>query len=455
MPAPAKTLTGYIPAIVARRFEDNPRLIIKPTARYLPGAVLGIHISGLATLIKRLSTHGPAGSEELTNLLKINYERLVDLFVTHGGDVIKFSGDMLLALWTTEPTDKTLETAVVRAAQCGLAIQATLHNERITQDLTLSFKIAIGAGDVLTTDLGGVYGRWEFLVSGQPLAQIKQAEPYTQPGRVTFSPEAWRLVQDQCGGQPLVNGFVQLQTVKQPIPPTALSLPALTPQAEAALRGYVPAAFLSRLGSIQTSMFAELLPITVLQIRLPDLNYTTPPEQTHKVIRLLQTILYEYEGSVDKISMDDEGTYLAAILGLPPVAHEDDSLRSMQLAFAMREALEEVHLRGLIGIATGRAFCGVVGNDYRREYTILGEAVRLAEQLMWTAGQNISPAKNSAVAVQNLVSILCDEPTYKAIKDQFAIERLGPLTLEEDQTPVLAYKPTAYSSSPQTDGSRL
>lgn len=41
--------------------------------------------------------------------------------------------------------------------------------------------------------LVGAEGRWEFVVVGDPLRQIGEAEPEAKQGEVILSPEAWAL----------------------------------------------------------------------------------------------------------------------------------------------------------------------------------------------------------------------------------------------------------------------
>ena len=436
MPAPVKTLASYIPAAIARRLAANPRLIIEPTPDYLPAAILAVDISGLNRLAVHLTEHGIL--EELATLLKVPFQKIVDLLTTHGGDVVKFSGDMLFAIWPTEVLGESLEIVTLRAAQCGLAMQEDLHNLEITDGLHLSLKISIGAGDVLTTNLGGVYGRWEFLATGQPVVQIIEAGQQALPQTVVLSPEAWTVVESKCEGDFLTGGYVRLKTVKSPVPIQAVNLPTLTSQAEAALRGYIPGAFLSRLGAVRTSMFAELLPITVLYVHLPDLSYTVPTEQTHDIVRALQTALYEYEGSVDKISMDNNGTYLTSALGLPPVAHEDDAVLGVRAAIAMQKALGKLNLRGAIGVTTGRTFCGIIGNEQRREYTIIGEVVSLAAELSQRANEIIG---DKPTADSHNITILCDPATYEATREQITYETLPAIQLKTTTKPITIYQP--------------
>ncbi len=81
------------------------------------------------------------------------------------------------------------------------------------------------------------------------------------------------------------------------------------------LRSFIPGAVLSRLVAGESSWLAELRRITVLFVNLPMFDHNTPIEQAQIVARTLQTVLYRYEGSVNKISVDDKGTTLVAALG--------------------------------------------------------------------------------------------------------------------------------------------
>lgn len=46
----------------------------------------------------------------------------------------------------------------------------------------------------------------------------------------------------------------------------------------------------------------------------------------------VQESVYEYEGSINKFLMDDKGSTLVAVYGLPPVGHADDPTRGVLAA---------------------------------------------------------------------------------------------------------------------------
>src|SRR5205807_1977971 len=102
--------------------------------------------------------------------------RLIGLVEEHGGDVVKFAGDALLALWPAEAPGEDVPVATLRAARCGLAVQERLYDYETVEGIRLSLKVSVGAGEVVTMLLGGLYGRAELLLGGPPLRQVGVAE---------------------------------------------------------------------------------------------------------------------------------------------------------------------------------------------------------------------------------------------------------------------------------------
>ncbi|MCB9102211.1 MAG: AAA family ATPase [Anaerolineales bacterium] len=454
-----KTMAGYVPWLITRRIAVDPTPIDQPRTERLPAAVLFADISGFTALTERLAQQGPAGAEALTRILNDYFGHLIDLIATHGGDVVKFAGDALIALFPAldeagQPQPARLAQVTRLAAQCSVTAQQHLNNYQATEGIRLSLKLAIGAGEVITMHLGGVLDRWEFLVTGDPLTQVGQAEGCAQPGDIVISPEAWPLMADVAAGRAVTAAasgrVMRLTGLRQLISPVSLADVTLSAGTAAALRCYIPGAIRARLGANQSGWIAELRRVTVLFVNLPDLNYAIDLAQAQQVIRDLQDDLYRYEGSLNKLSVDDKGVTLVAAMGLPPFAHEDDADRAIKAALAMQRTLRTRGLRGGIGITTGRAFCGSVGNDRRREYTMIGDVVNLSARLM------------QAVLKQGIDDdILCDSVTYRATRASAALElmlgvdlddsggvgdvndfeELPPITVKGKSQPIPIYRP--------------
>src|SRR5262249_22216236 len=144
------------------------------------------------------------------------FGQLIALIIAHGGDVLKLAGDSLVALWAA--SDEPLSSATLRAAQCGLSLQATVTQNTEAQGIRLLSKVAIGAGEIAALRVGGVLGRWELLISGSPLIQMGLAEKQARPGDVVLSSEAWSLVRQTCVGKSLDSDHVLLESIAAPLP---------------------------------------------------------------------------------------------------------------------------------------------------------------------------------------------------------------------------------------------
>src|SRR5688572_22135592 len=104
MSSPLDTLVSYVPALITRGLTSDSTPITTATLERFPAVALFADISGFTRLAERLAQEGPQGAEELSRLLNSYFGQLIDLITEHGGDVVKFAGDALLALWRNDDT---------------------------------------------------------------------------------------------------------------------------------------------------------------------------------------------------------------------------------------------------------------------------------------------------------------------------------------------------------------
>ena len=418
-----QTLASYVPALVIRRFNAGLTAVDEPSAEAFPALALFADISGFTALTERLAARGPSGAEDLTRYLNTYFGELIQFISEAGGDTVKFAGDALLALWPAQDPAQ-LPALALTVASVAQRIQARMNDFEVGEDVRLSLKVAVGAGQVAALQLGGVFNRWELLVAGSPLSQVGIANGQAVPGDLVLSPEAWALLAQAGDGEVLGQGVVRLRELQAP-PPLALPRIEPGPDTADALRRFIPGAIRARLDAGQSDWLAELRMVTVVFINLPDFTYETPLERAQESMRALQTALYRFEGSINKISVDDKGASLIAVLGLPPLAHEDDPERGLRAAQMMQDSLTELGFRSSVGVTTGMAFCGAVGSDLRREYTVMGDVVNLAARLMVAAAGGI----------------LCDAPTAQAAGSRVDCVALAPMKLKGKTEPVAVFRP--------------
>lgn len=438
VPTLLETIASYVPVLSLRRFSPGQPPLDQPERDRFPAALLFADISGFTALSERLAQRGPSGAEDLINILNTYFGMLNELIYAHGGDIVKFAGDALLVLWpAASEADLALQTR--RAAQCALAMPAALAGVQAPEGVRLSLRVGLGAGEVALTHLGGISGRWDLMVTGLPLTAIGTAMPLVAPGEVVVTPEAWELLQDRCVARPLAAGNVQLLSVRDPFPPERTVIPPLAPDAEAALRCFLPDAILSRLEAGQNRWLAELRQVTVLFVNLPGMNHATSLAEAQRAAVALQTAIDRFEGSINKLSVDDKGVTLVAAMGLPPLAHEDDATRGVLAAMAIQKSFRELGMPCSVGVTTGRAFCGEVGNDRRREYTLIGDIVNLAARLMQAASGGI----------------LCDFATQQAAQQRVDFVALSALKLKGKSGPIGNFRPVGEAKRRSLDTSAM
>lgn len=434
-----ETLASHLPHLVIRRHLGDSNPPDEPARYRLRGALLFADITGFTALTEQLAQRGPGGIEDLTRLLNTFFGQILDTISAAGGDVLTFAGDALLALWPV--ADDDLVAATRSAAQCALAIHqrvADLYRLIAIQPLTL--RVGVASGDLVALRVGGMYGRWLFFVTGDPLAEVGAAEGRARPGEVVLGPSAWALVRNWCAGSPAGSGeqngppgeYIRLESIQVALRAPPIDPLPMLPAMEPALRGYIAAAVHRRIVADQSVWLAELRRVTVLFINLPMMDQDTALEQAQLVVLAIQAALYRYEGSINKISLDDKGVTLVAALGLPPLAHEDDPARAVQAALAAGQALGEIGQRCAIGVTSGHAFCGEVGSRQRREYTMIGAIVNLAARLMQSA---------PVVLPDQDIAILCDTATSQAAQQRLAFDPLPPITVKGRPDPVAIFRP--------------
>ena len=424
-----QALASYLPKLIVQRANDGRLSGSEPVAERFSAALLFADVSGFTKLTERLAAQGPAGTEHLTQILNLYFGRIIDIVDHWGGDVVKFAGDALIALWPAhDGTTDAASFATSSATACALELQRELNNYSVGDDLRLAMKVSIGAGTVSCSHLGGVYERWEFLLAGPPLEQVGIANGLASPGDVVVSAAAMQFIRDDITADPLAEGAFRVSGSLASAVARTNAVDA-QPVAAAVLRRYIPGAIRTRLDANQTDWLGEQRRLSVIFMNLPTFNAQTPVEVADRAMKAMQMALYRFEGSINKISVDDKGASLIAVLGLPPLGHVDDPERAVRAATAMRQSLTVAGHECAIGITTGVAFCGSIGNARRREYTVMGNIVNLAARLMQAAK---SPGHEG---------LLCDEPTWAAAHRRLDFEALAPIQVKGRTAPVAIFRP--------------
>ncbi len=420
-------LERYLPVILRRRLAVRPEPVSEPESAPLEGAVLFTDISGFTRLTERLAAEGPEGVERLTTYINEYFARLIDLVESHGGDIVQFAGDALLALW---PADEESDLATVAhlATQCGLEIHEALTDFAPEPEVRLTQTISVGAGRVYAVHLGGVFDRWEFTVAGDAVDQIAEGEARARKGELMVGAPVWELISRSFEAESTEGSVMRVIAIRKIEPLRPLEVPELGPETLDGMRVYIPGTVLAREDAGHSHWLGELRRISVIFVHLPAVSFATEEglERAQRLVQATQNALYRWEGSTNKIGCDEKGTTMLAALGLPPLSHEDDPMRAVRAAMDIHSRLSSLGMAPSIGVTTGTAYCGVIGSPGRAEYTMMGGVVNLASRLMSAAGGRI----------------LCDQATVHAAEAQLGFEQLEPIWLKGRDAPEPVARPT-------------
>lgn len=178
---------------------------------------------------------------------------------------------------------------------------------------------------------------------------------------------------------------------------------------------------------VVTVLFADVSGFTRL-------GETLDPERLAEIInacfKALSEPIYRFGGIVDKYI----GDAIMALFGAP-VAHGDDAERAVSAAYAMQRAAERFserleaetghRLRLRIGLNTGLVVAGTIGGDQKRDYTVMGDAVNLAQRLESQAEPG---------------TILVSGQTYRLTAHAFSYQSARKLFVKGRQEAVYAYE---------------
>lgn len=378
----------------------GPDAAPRATELVCEGAVLFADISGFTPLAARLAEEGLAGVESLSEVINSCFGTVVDRITGYGGEVVRFPGDAIVAVW--RPTDG-LAAALSAATACARSLVA--HPVRTGPSApALRLKAALEAGPLHLGVVGGVLGRWELVAFGPAVAAAARLLRTAEPGE---------LVLGEGVGDEAPPGAVLGGAQDRPRPDAAQ------------LRGFLPEALLHGLAAAGPRWLGEFRLVSALFVQLVSVEqvHLLTFERLHEIVATLQAGLYRYEGALDKIVVDDKGLVALAVFGLPPVTHEDDPERAVRTAVELEQSLRAIGAPPRIGIATGRVYSGGLGAARRRDHTVLGSVVNLAARLM---------------AVAEPVAV--DEATARRAK-RHGMDRIGARPLKGLTRDVAVYAP--------------
>jgi class 3 adenylate cyclase/tetratricopeptide (TPR) repeat protein len=418
---------SFVPEHVLRALLDHPTGVPIASPESTEAALLFADVVGFTPMSEALAAEGSYGTEELTRILNLWFDSMVGLVTRYGGSVAELAGDGLVAVFpyerrTRRPTER-------RAVQCALDMHAAVGRfERVTTragTFGVAMRVGLAAGPLLMTIMGDPTIRLEPVLAGEALDRAATAEHHARSGEIVVD---GALLDDGIGievverrdGWNVVGGL-------RPRASAARWRPAgdLEDGAAARLVPFLHPAIAERLRSGWRDLVNEHRKVAVAFVGLPRLAADRQAVARRQdwltaAVRLVD----RYGGHLHQVATDGRASLLVVSFGAP-VSHEDDEERAVSCC------LELLRLPGepvCAGVTTGSTFCGQVGSDIRRTYTVIGDSVNLAARLMQAAAPG---------------QLLIDRATRERVKETVVHGRVAALAVKGKAGPVDAWTVSA------------
>lgn len=296
------------------RGRTNPHLLLKNALCQLleNSTVMIADVSGFTKLSEQMAQQlGEGGAEQVTYHVNNYFTILLEIMEKHGGDVVKFSGDAIIVLFTDShsgrkhqseaagslavlgerykalmgvPDRETRSSSdcAVHAVQCGLELQANGYYEAL--GVKLSLHVAVASGAVYMLYVGGTNGEWDFMLAGRPFSELGYGVDLSKSGEVVAAKSTWQLVHSFFDGISANNNSSSneedagdqyiVQNAKQDIPPRGLppvDVNADEKSTSSALRTFLSRCVLNKLDCGQT-VLNELRRASVVFVILKSLK---------------------------------------------------------------------------------------------------------------------------------------------------------------------------------------
>ncbi len=420
---PASWLS-YIPYHVAQDLLADPSTAHVGREQRFDAVALFADVSGFTSISEALGQVGRAGTEELTGILNDYFSPMIDLIQSYGGIIGKFGGDAMTVLFPY--TGDTRTATIRRAIHCALAMQADMHRyEAIPTSagtFSLAMKAGLAIGPVFCTTVGDPDSRLEYVIAGAVLDRCADAEHDASQGEVVVH----NALLDAVGPVEVIDqrgDFSWITRLDVPVEPAPLDVLGPVPDETVwALQCYLPPAIAQRVTTGQTGFIDEHRKVTVLFVSFGGFDYDGDPDVGGKLQTYVSAVIRSverYGGYLNKVDMGDKGSKYIVLFGAP-VAHENDEERAIRCALE----LSALDVPARIGVNSGFVYCGHVGSETRREYTVIGDAVNLAARLMQAAEPG---------------GILISGTVQHRIPDNIHCESLPPLRVKGKSEPVDVY----------------
>jgi class 3 adenylate cyclase/tetratricopeptide (TPR) repeat protein len=369
-------LEPYVPRLVVDWLRDTPN----DTFREVEGSLAFVDISGFTVLTERLARRGKVGAEEMSQLLNQTFGELLAVAYRDGAGLVKWGGDAVLLLFQGEDH-------AARASRAAFRMRATMRQigklDTSAGRVVLRMSIGVHSGTFHFFLVGDPAIHRELLISGPAASRCADLEALADAGQIAISHETAALLPKRVVGAPKGDGLLlgaqpkldDLVVIPRPSShgldigstlPVAIREHLLAATGDAEHR-QIAVAFVQFSGT--DALLAEQGPAALAAA-------------LDEAMRNVQEATSLHEVTFFETDINRDGGKVMLTAGAPRSSGHDEE-RMLRAARRIMDRIGVLPLR--IGINRGPVFAGDFGPEFRRTFSVKGDAINLAARVMGKA----------------------------------------------------------------------
>ena len=411
-----------------------PRLTIEWLERYpgrqhltVEGSMAFVDISGFTALTERLARKGKVGAEEMSDILDSTLGALVQAARADGADLVKWGGDAVLLLFrgpdharhATRATCRMRKTLRTVGRQRASAGKVTLRMSAGIHSAAFSFFL-----------VGDPAIHQELIVCGESASMTAQMESLATAGQIVVSNATAALLPPDVLGARIHGGRV---VQAEPLAPDISVTESTRSQADIA--NTLPPPIRTQLLLARGESEHRRIAVAFVQFSGTDgLLKSAGPDATaaalDEFVRSVQHACADHDVTFLESDINRDGGKIMLVAGAPRSSGHDEE-RMLRAVSEIVGRAGTLALRA--GVNGGAVFSGDFGPDFRRTYSVKGDAVNLAARVMAKA------APGQVLATRRVVA---------ASRTAFRYQALPPFTVKGKSRPVEAVAVGAAETAP-------
>jgi class 3 adenylate cyclase/tetratricopeptide (TPR) repeat protein len=408
-------LEAYVPRMSVSWLETAA----DEQVRSVEGSLAFVDISGFTRLTERLARRGVVGAEELSDILDDTFGTLLRVARADGAELVKWGGDAVLLLFDSDDH-------AVRAARSAHRMRRTLReiSRRRTSAGAIALRMSVGIHSGLHHFflVGDPAVHRELIVSGPAASTTADMESAASAGQIVVSPATAELLPRRLVGAAVGDGrLLRAEPALDDLLPNprtsgTVDVSTLLPTA---IRQYVQAA----------SGESEHRPIAVAFVQFSGTDEVLRgggPQALaaalDECVRNVQRATSAYGVTFFESDINRDGGKIMLTAGAPRSAGSDEE----RMLRAVRQIVDDAGTLPLrVGVNRGYVFAGRFGPDFRRTYSVKGDAINLAARVMARAAPG---------------EVLATRETIVRSHTRFDVEALPPFMVKGKSKPVDAVR---------------